>query len=271
MRRITAESGLSVRLMGPADGQPVVLLHGFLADARQWQGVASGVDAARGRRHRWILPDLPGHGASAGWTPTGEPWPALIQALLQTLGELTPEPWMLGGYSMGGRVAAVLASTHPSAIRALWLESPQPPMSSTELSARLHLDEERAQAVEKDLRGFVHEWEALPLFASQRELLPSAARHQRRLRLSQDGAGLARNLRWFGTATMPRPLILPMPVHFLAGERDAGVVSRLPDWRVIAPSLDLHVESGAGHAVHLDHPAAAIRSICRWLDIRADP
>ena len=122
------------------------------------------------------------------------------------------------------------------------------------------------QALEQQgIAAFVAAWEALPLFASQLTL-PTATRDaQRQLRLGQDPRGLAQNLRWYGTGTMPDDLRLPGPTHLLVGATDTKLRDRLPTWHAIAPQLSCAIVAGAGHAVHLErldataaHLAAAL-------------
>ena len=260
---------LRVRVTGPASGPPVVLLHGFLADGRQWRDLVLRVDRLRGVAHRWILPDLPGHGASVTAFPEPPTWAALAELLHATLHRVTPLPAPVGGYSMGGRVAAVLADLRPQAVQTLWLESPQPPLEPKDVPARLAVDAVRGREAAADLVAFVDAWQTLPLFASQRALPRAVLHRQRRLRLAQDGTGLARSLAHFGTATMPALHALSMPVHYLAGGLDTGVVARLPVWAAHTHAWSLEVVPNAGHAVHLDAPDAAARSLATWLDARS--
>lgn len=89
---------------GPADGRPVVLIHGYFSTAEvNWikYGHAEKL-AARG--FRVIMPDLRGHGQSARpHDPAAYPPDVLMRdgfALIEHLG-LTD--YDLGGYSLGGR------------------------------------------------------------------------------------------------------------------------------------------------------------------------
>jgi pimeloyl-ACP methyl ester carboxylesterase len=96
-----------------SDSPPVVLHHGFVADANaNW--VATGVvDALLAAQHRVIAPDARGHGASEKpHDPDryGEQRMARdLAALLDVVGE--PEIDLVG-YSMGAVVALIFASEH---------------------------------------------------------------------------------------------------------------------------------------------------------------
>src|SRR5918998_550753 len=81
--------------MVPRAMADLVLLHGFTQTGRSWQPVA----AALAGRYRAAAPDLPGHGAFA------ERRPATFPACDAYLRAVSDEPYVLCGYSMGGRVA----------------------------------------------------------------------------------------------------------------------------------------------------------------------
>jgi len=106
MERFASFDGapIAFRLMG--EGRPVLLLHGFLADAElNWiqPGIAAKI-AATGRQA--ILPDLRGHGASAA--PTGaEAYPPDALAMDQEalIARLGLADYDLVGYSLGARTA----------------------------------------------------------------------------------------------------------------------------------------------------------------------
>ena len=249
------------------DGRPVILLHGFLADSRQWHTLIRAVDARTRHRIRWLLPDLPGHGQAADRFPAQPGWQDLTQLLAESLRPHLHQPAVLGGYSMGGRIAAALASAQWLDLAGLWLESAHPPLSEAAALARRAEDAERAERLETaGLPAFVRAWEALALFSSQ-QALPRAVRdRQRRLRLSQDPAGLSRNLRWYGTGTMPRDLRLCLPTRLLVGAGDTNLLRRLPEWQALVTGLETTIAPDAGHAVHLEQPVATAEHLATTLD-----
>ncbi len=95
--------------MGPADGRPLILIHGLFSNAQvNWikYGHAAKL-AAQGRRV--IMPDLRAHGESARSYDKAD-YTADILAddnlgLVEQLG-LQPRGYDLGGYSLGGRTTA---------------------------------------------------------------------------------------------------------------------------------------------------------------------
>jgi pimeloyl-ACP methyl ester carboxylesterase len=98
-------AGVSTAVLEGGDGLPVVLLHGAGEFAACWMRVIP--DLVRTRRV--VVPDLPGHGASA--VAAGDPPDAeRVAAWLGELIERTcPSPPALVGHGLGGAIAAHFA------------------------------------------------------------------------------------------------------------------------------------------------------------------
>ena len=85
-----------------------VLLHGLTFDRRMWYPV---LDALPSSRHA-IAFDLPGHGGSPAAHRSGlEP---VVDALHEAILEAGLDSPILVGHSIGGPIAAIYASVHPS-------------------------------------------------------------------------------------------------------------------------------------------------------------
>ena len=98
---------------GPADGPPVLLLHGFPYSIVSYTGVAPLL-AARGCRV--IVPYLRGHGTTrflSRDTPRSGQQAALAVDVIQLLDALKIECPVLAGYDWGGRAACVVAALWP--------------------------------------------------------------------------------------------------------------------------------------------------------------
>jgi pimeloyl-ACP methyl ester carboxylesterase len=104
---------------GPADGPPVLLMHGFPYDIHAYAEVAP-ILAARGCRV--IVPYLRGYGPtrflSAATSRSGEQ-AALGADLLALMDALHIERAVLAGYDWGGRAACVVAALWPERCRGL--------------------------------------------------------------------------------------------------------------------------------------------------------
>lgn len=227
----------------------IVLLHGFTQTGRSWEPAI----AALGERYRALAPDLRGHGAAADARPVE------FAAVRADVLALAPERFVLGGYSMGGRIALNLA-LQPGAcgrVERLVLIGASPGLADpVERAARRAADESLAERIEAEgIEAFADRWAALPLFADQSPTVAAAADTMRR---AQEPAGLAAALRGLGTGAM-EPLWerlpeLAIPVTLIVGERDAKFRTIAERMAAALPDANLHVVPRAGHAVQLEAP-----------------
>ncbi len=99
-----------VREEGPADGVPVLLIHGSNASLHVWVDVARDL----ARTARVISVDLPGHGLTGAWPRdeyTIEAYADFVEVLIDTL---RLDRVVIVGHSMGGAVAWTFAATRPN-------------------------------------------------------------------------------------------------------------------------------------------------------------
>lgn len=104
---------------GPADGVPVLLLHGFPYDVRAFDVVAERL-AAKGMR--CIIPYLRGYGPTrfrSPETPRSGEQAALGADLLALMDALAIPQAVLAGYDWGGRAASIVAALWPQRARGL--------------------------------------------------------------------------------------------------------------------------------------------------------
>jgi pimeloyl-ACP methyl ester carboxylesterase len=104
---------------GPADGAPVILLHGFPYDGHAYDEVAPLL-AADG--NRVLVPWLRGYGQTrflSPETPRSGEQAALGNDLRQFMDALGIERAALGGYDWGGRAACVVSALWPERVRCL--------------------------------------------------------------------------------------------------------------------------------------------------------
>ena len=101
---------------GPAEGRPVVLLHGFPDDVHAYDGVAPPLAAAG---WRVLVPYLRGYGPTRfldPLTPRSGQQAALGHDLLDFLDALGLERAALAGYDWGGRAACIVAALWPERV-----------------------------------------------------------------------------------------------------------------------------------------------------------
>jgi pimeloyl-ACP methyl ester carboxylesterase len=104
---------------GPADGKPVLLLHGWPYDIHTYVDVAPILAAAG---YRVIVPYLRGHGGTrfhSDRTPRNGQQSALALDAIALLDALKIEQAIVGGCDWGARTANILAALWPERCRAL--------------------------------------------------------------------------------------------------------------------------------------------------------
>ena len=229
-------------------------LHGFLGSPAQWSGVRGALEDA------WWMP---GHGPSP-WVLPGAGFDAVVDALAPW----TRGPRVLVGYSLGARLALSLALRHPGNVRAVVLVGGTPGIEDpAERTERAAADDALAASIARDgLEAFVERWEALPLFATQREMAPELRAAQRAWRAGHEAGGIAWALSTLSTGRMPPRwgalATAPFAVHAVTGERDekftriAEEMVRRSGGRVVH-----HRVAGVGHNVALEDPAAVARVV----------
>jgi 2-succinyl-6-hydroxy-2,4-cyclohexadiene-1-carboxylate synthase len=266
--------GLRLHVERAGDGPALLLLHGFTGSAESW----APLRATLGGRWTTIAVDLPGHGrSSAPDDPARYALPRVADDLAAVLDALAIERAAVLGYSMGGRTALHFALRHPARVAALVLESASPGAGdAAERAARLASDAALADAVEREgVEAFVDRWERLPLWTSQAALPADVRGRLRAGRLANRAGGLANSLRGAGAAADPLPLgrlaAQAAPALLVVGALDTRYVAL---GRVMAdamPRARLAVVDGAGHAVHLEQPAALAALVGEFLGEELGP
>jgi pyruvate dehydrogenase E2 component (dihydrolipoamide acetyltransferase) len=117
---VETASGRIRRLkVGPADGAPILMIHGFGADLSTWM-----FNQAELAAHRAVHAiDLPGHGGSTKELPDGtvQSLAASVLAYMDAAGLASAH---LVGHSLGATVALEVAATAPTRVTALTLIAP---------------------------------------------------------------------------------------------------------------------------------------------------
>ena len=111
------DAPLHLQTYGPADGEPVLAIHGITAFGARFERLA-----ARTPDRRWLCPDLRGHGQS----PTAPPWRTEdhVADLVRVLDDHGVERADVVGHSFGGHVALHLSALAPERVGRLVLLDP---------------------------------------------------------------------------------------------------------------------------------------------------
>lgn len=139
--------GINIHYTEEGQGNPIILLHGFLENSTMWQYLVPSIS----KTHSVIAIDLLGHGQTGclGYIHTME---AMAEAVDAVLNYLNIEKTTFIGHSMGGYVALAYAELFPKRINGLCL------MNSSALpdTEERQLNRDRAiLAVKQNYKTFV--------------------------------------------------------------------------------------------------------------------
>ena len=254
-RRLRPAGAETIVLEG-GRGPSLVLLHGGIECGGP---VWAPVIATLAERHRVIVPDLPGLGASP---PADVIGPAAFARWLTELLELTcDEPPVLVAHSLGGSLAARYAAAHGERLRRLVVYG-APGVGPYRMPAGLRITAVRfalrptARNSERFERRALHDLDA----ARERDPGWFAALGAELLARARE-PGVKRTMRRLiatGTTRVPDDALrrIPVPVDLVWGRHDRFVPLRLAEDASARLGLALHVVDDAGHAAHLDRPQA---------------
>lgn len=118
---IVALNGIDMRYQVHGDGEPLVLLHGFLGSGDTWATILGNLDGL-GRDYRLIIPDMRGHGGSTN--PAGEfTMQQSAQDVFALRDHLGIERFKAIGMSGGGMTLLHMATQQPDRVERLVLIS----------------------------------------------------------------------------------------------------------------------------------------------------
>ncbi|WP_237180828.1 alpha/beta fold hydrolase [Roseomonas haemaphysalidis] len=244
---------------GPADGAPVVCVHGLTRTGRDFDTLAREL-AGDGRRV--ICPDMPGRGLSS-WLPDGSLYavPSYLAALAPLLAGLGRFDWV--GTSMGGLIGMALASLPGNRVGRLVLndvgaEIPAAALAGIAAYVGFGPDFAGIDALEAHLR-VIHAGFGPLSPAEWRHLAETSARMTPggRVTLHYDPA-IAKPMQ----AAAPTDIVLwPMwdaldrPVLLLRGETSPLLTAATAARMALKPGVTLATIAGCGHAPALMDPA----------------
>jgi 2-succinyl-6-hydroxy-2,4-cyclohexadiene-1-carboxylate synthase len=233
------------------DGPRIVFAHGFTQTRESWKPIGVKVAAAG---YEAVVVDLPGHGESANVR-------ADLRRGAQLLTTVGGEATYVG-YSMGGRFCLHAALMYPHLVKQLVLIGTHPGLDDDDdrVARRAADDVTANRLAEIGLPAFLDEWVRQPLFDGL-QLDPA----DRASRLTNTVEGLRSSLWLAGTGAQdslwPRLAGLAMPVALVTGTNDLKFHAISAQMAELLPDCRRYAIDGAGHAAHLQQPAAVTNAI----------
>lgn len=247
--RATEGGALAASNWGPADGAPVLMLHGFAGDRGTFEQLGRALGRA-GLSVRAV--DLPGHGESRAEVQGFDDIVTAIAA------ELNPSrPVHLVGHSLGA-AAGVVAASRRGGVSSLTLIAP----AGLGLSIDAAFIEGMALAESQGAIGHLLRRLSDRTADFSAEIIADIHADLSRGRLHMLGAEISRggrqavNIR----GDLAR-LAEAVPVRIIFGQQD-----RIVDWHEaldVSPAIALHLLPGAGHMPQWDAPAEVAAIIIR--------
>ena len=256
-------AGAATAVLEGGRGPSLVLLHGGIECGGP---VWAPVIAALAERHRVIIPDLPGLGASP---PADVLGPAAFARWLAELLRLTcDDAPTLVAHSLCGSLAARFASGHGELLRRLVVYA-APGIGPYRMPIGLRITAVRfalrptARNAERFERRGLHDLDRA------REGDPGwFAALEAELQARGRDPGVKRTMRRLvaaGTERVPDDELarIPAPVELVWGRHDRFVPLALAEAASARLGFPLRVVDGAGHAAHLDRPDAVVDALGR--------
>jgi pimeloyl-ACP methyl ester carboxylesterase len=265
---------------GEAGKPPMVLLHGFSAQARYWDGFAVRM---RDHYHVYAL-DQRGHGDS-DWA-SEYPQDSMPSDLAAFVDQIGLDRFTIVGHSMGGGVAYRYAAEHPDRVERMIIEdaalpSPERPpainpdnsvqrslakdMFEDEDAVVAHLMRQSPGVAEERIRQVLPQWfrrlddgrYTFKFDPSLRNRLRAAAEDPEQYR--RDAAGLREKLRTFSSPVL---LLRGVTSDILSPEAAEDTIAAFPNATLVTIP-------NAGHNIHTDNPRAFRAAVLDWLGLPA--
>ncbi|MFC1553258.1 2-succinyl-6-hydroxy-2,4-cyclohexadiene-1-carboxylate synthase [candidate division KSB1 bacterium] len=252
---------------GSPDGHPLLFIHGFLGDSRDWDEVIALLE----NKYYVITIDLPGHGKSAGLNCEKEhAFSKTAHNIIDILNYLDIRKCSVIGYSMGGRIALYTSLTEPDRFNSLFLESASfGIISEIEREKRYRDDILLADEIENsEISEFVEKWYSQPIFRSLSQHPKFESVKEKRA--ANDRKRIAEALRMLSVGNQPslweEIKKLKIPVIYFAGELDKKYCKTAEELTGISFIVNKIIVKDCGHNVHLEKPEVYCKELERYIN-----
>jgi pimeloyl-ACP methyl ester carboxylesterase len=229
---------------GPANGAPVVLVHGLGSSAEDWRNIAPYLVNAG---FRVYLPDLPGFGRSqkpANFSYSVHDQASVVVGFLDALGLKQVN---LGGWSMGAWIAELISAQHPERVNRLMLFDAAGLDVKPDWNTNLFMPNNADELNQLDALLMPHP-PRIPSYVAS-DILRISLRHRWVMRRAMDSMLTAQDVT---DKLLPA---LKMPVLIEWGELDRITpVAQAETIHQLIPQSKLDVIKGCGHLAPLECP-----------------
>lgn len=268
---------------GEPDGEPILLVHGYLDLAHSWRPLVAAL-AKQLNRESWIIaPDCRGHGDS-GWVGAGGYYyfPDYVLDLDCVVRDLGVSRFKLIGHSMGGTISLLYAGTFPTRVAKLVLIEGIGPPGMSFSDAPLRMEKWISEVNERGRRHF-RQYSSVEAGANQLRqtnprLNPAIALDVARAAMKQNDKG-----KWvwkfdpLHRTAAPQPFYTAQALEFLRRidcpvlvvegkeSRQRRHTDKQERYDAIANHRRVAID-GAGHMVHQDNPTDLAGLIASFLE-----
>lgn len=267
---------------GEPNGEPLVLVHGFLDLAYSWQAFVAALQATTDRALRIIAPDCRGHGDS-GWVGAGgyyhfSDYVFDLDCVIRAAGIVRCK---LIGHSMGGTIAFQYAGTFANRVSKLVLIEGVGPVGMKFSDAPLRMNQ---WITEVHQRGRNHFREYTSVEAGASQLGQSNPRLNDAFALGLARAGMKQNHhgKWvwkfdpLHRTAAPQPFYseqaleffrrIECPVLIVDGQesRQTRRTDKQPRYEAMRDQRRVAIDN-AGHMVHQDNPGRLAEAVASFL------
>jgi pimeloyl-ACP methyl ester carboxylesterase len=255
-------------ILGPKDGLPVLLIHGWQCDLGSMIGAMEPIFAKHRSGFRRIYVDLPGHGGSAPCPPSvassDDIFTALSAFIDETVGPTAQ--FLVVGYSYGGYLARAVAHAYGSRVAGACMLCPVavPEKEQRRLPVRTMLRPDATLTEgERTILGIAGVKESAEILARMNaEVFPGMKTADREAlgRIQEVAYGLSEDPPEKGE-------VFGKPTLILTGRQDSQTGYE-DQWEMVSmyPRATFAVLDIAGHTLYLEQPEVYEALVREWLD-----
>ncbi len=267
---------------GTPIGEPLVLVHGFLDQARSWGPLVEFLQQKIDLRLWIVAPDCRGHGDS-GWVGAGGYYhfPDYVFDLDCVVRALHVNQFKLVGHSMGGTISFLYAGTFPERVTRLVLIEGIGPLAMSFADAPTRMEKWIGEVRERG-RNHFHEYNTIEAGARQLQRTNPRLTSHLALKLAATGMVQNHNGKWvwkfdpLHRTTAPQPFYSSQAIEFLRridcpvliveGKESHQTQRTDKQARLDALRVKRLVQiDHAGHMVHQDNPEALADLLANFL------